>query len=1729
MKKITIIAVVLVALLMFSSISAAVDTQANVSDGEATEVTLMEMSPAEPEELQAVTGTEAAALPFPGQLTAQAESGSVVVEGVSWGCETYDAAMPGRYTFTAVLPAGYALAEGVALPQMSVLLTEPDVVEQEAGVAVQQSGGFVPMAAGGNMATNAPGSYSPADKFSKYNFDMTGFNPTTSALNIKYTVHLDSAATRQTLDDAIAAGVDDQSVHGTKAVYDAYLNGLGTDVRLPKIRFTCKFDATQVDISGVTASGNLMDTEAPPAKIGEYSWTQSGNVITFTGAFDNCVYSRSTVQLENSFTLAAAGVHVAGTTASIGSIASDGSVSFNFEGPPIEVTDPATNYDIVKSAPAVANSPEIEYVVEIDAANTGKLDGKFFKDVLDADLVIESAEVFLNGAVSGMPVPPSAYQDAQNNPTNIINYKFVENAFGDGTDTTSAKFVLKTRLKDELGESYMKNGIKKTYKNTAQLNRDEAGAKNVKKSSEVSTAINAKFFSKDGAARPTNSRYYDWTISLSSSGGRVVEAYIIDEINIADHTYDLTSDVKIYNKDTAAYETPMPITGLNFGGTPPTYDDIKNSSLKTPDAFMAILQSLGATQAGYYAYKSNASLPAEDKMVLIIPATGLIGKNVDITYSTVVTKDYDHPQKPASLTNIAKLVYREMYYGNGPLPDNFDFNIGKNVSTEYRWVTKKGAGYDPATQILSWEFTINQFQTALSEVVIVDTLDNTKQEFLLYTSHAPIALTSLGSVGSRTVINYDASDPGGANDYYCFSTGGNDITLKIHLGSIAAGEHYKATIDTKLVDGAVLGKNASNVSVKNTAKVQAAPQGTLINQDDATGENKVTSPLIQKDNKIGGSATTYNYEKKTVGWTVTVNPNNVPIKDAVMTDALPPGTTLQDLIKITRKDNTGAVVETIVPQGGDSSIITSAPTGGVTKQDVTMQDSAHLAFEITQENTANIDGKPYLSNEMEIVFEDFGVPNTTSDTFVLEFTTKFSDENYRHDFFSAQATTITNEAKIEGTVYGTPIAANTKATANSNRTLPHIAKSGTFFKVNTGNVGTYGADRLNASGVSWKIVVNRHNTDMGGFTVADSLRDIFEMDKDTFKVSAVDMTASGGTTTGTDITNTIKAQTGTSVAFGGFEFTIPDAYKDKTLVVEFNAYVCDTAAASDMKNGAEVSDGAGWEQGTGDVQASGAQSFNLDDYCMACSSPYLSISKATCNMDGQNPLFALAGAEFTLVEANADGSVNSDTEKIRVTAQNGKATFMFLKKDSLYRIEETAAPAGYVAPTGTYTYVYFKDQTPYTGGLPNVEEVGFNSTVRGHMLELQNDPKGKVEFKKTTEDGIGLAGVEFTLSLTGTQHQKTAVSSGNGIVSFTKVDAGTYTLKEEGSATLAYELPAAEWTVVVTKDAAGNYSYTITGGDAGLLSGSAAAGYTIKNFYKTGDVQLLKVDAKTDDPLSGAEFTVYDKASGNAVAYLIEDAATEGKYVLSAVDSNGENKLYGKNARGAACLINGKLIYGDYYFSETKTPENYFPDYGSDHKNTVLLKHSFSINSTGTTTLTDGQGTTTFSNQYAPYKIEGVAHDVAGMGLKGARIGIFPHGTTEFTEENLYYGAFMTSGEDGTFSYQGLPAGQYIIAHIEAPAGYRLSSEGSKNAEFTEAHDPAVAFSVKFAHDKIAQEDGGGQELSPNDGDPKAAARNSSSPKTGDDSRLLLFVLLAVVAAGSIGAAFVWRARRQKG
>ncbi|MEG0987292.1 MAG: SpaA isopeptide-forming pilin-related protein [Clostridium sp.] len=82
--------------------------------------------------------------------------------------------------------------------------------------------------------------------------------------------------------------------------------------------------------------------------------------------------------------------------------------------------------------------------------------------------------------------------------------------------------------------------------------------------------------------------------------------------------------------------------------------------------------------------------------------------------------------------------------------------------------------------------------------------------------------------------------------------------------------------------------------------------------------------------------------------------------------------------------------------------------------------------------------------------------------------------------------------------------------------------------------------------------------------------------------------------------------------------------------------------------------------------------------------------------------------------------------------------------------------------------------------------------------------------------------------------------------------------------------------------------------------------------------------------------------------------------------------------------------------------------------------------------------------------IQGIKKSNRGILLPGAEIGLFPSTTTVFTEENLYSGLKSISNNEGIFRFDHILCGDYLVAELQAPNGYRLNTTTSYLVHITE-------------------------------------------------------------------------------
>lgn len=364
-----------------------------------------------------------------------------------------------------------------------------------------------------------------------------------------------------------------------------------------------------------------------------------------------------------------------------------------------------------------------------------------------------------------------------------------------------------------------------------------------------------------------------------------------------------------------------------------------------------------------------------------------------------------------------------------------------------------------------------------------------------------------------------------------------------------------------------------------------------------------------------------------------------------------------------------------------------------------------------------------------------------------------------------------------------------------------------------------------------------------------------------------------------------------------------------------------------------------------------------------------------------------------------------------------------------YSIVEVQAPRGYVLNPEP---VYF-DVTA-----ENVESADGITLV---IAEKPNAPqKGKIHIVKTGEvfasvtekDGrytpvygeSGLAGAEFEICAA------EDVFTPDGTLRCAKGDVvDTLTTAADGTAESG-ELYLGKYEIRETKS-----SYGMVRDDSVLAAELVYAGQGISVTSTSVAVynECQKVEVKLYKDLEKDE--LFQIGSGDEILHVYfalyaaeELTAADG----SMIPADGLIEIAGVQADGTLVFASD-LPIGSYYVKEYAVDAQYLIS-----KETYPITFTYEDDSNAVVRIEVNNGEAIL-NRIIRGSITGIKVDEQGDPLPGAVFGLFRADCTDFTEENALLTA--ESAEDGSFSFENIPYGVWLVQEIAAPEGYVLSDE----------------------------------------------------------------------------------------
>ena len=394
------------------------------------------------------------------------------------------------------------------------------------------------------------------------------------------------------------------------------------------------------------------------------------------------------------------------------------------------------------------------------------------------------------------------------------------------------------------------------------------------------------------------------------------------------------------------------------------------------------------------------------------------------------------------------------------------------------------------------------------------------------------------------------------------------------------------------------------------------------------------------------------------------------------------------------------------------------------------------------------------------------------------------------------------------------------------------------------------------------------------------------------------------------------------------------------------------------------------------------------------SNPYIKLKKVSLTnnniglKDAEFKLYHKTGDNWTAVQDKSGSDVvfKTGTDGVVIVEGSQEKDGWTLIDGQTYKLSEITAPEGYINDNAEAVFTIDKTAS------------GEGVYTHGETIVVSN---GKVNFQiqKVAKDTKNpLKGAGFTLYKDAECKdvvQAEQITKDNGIVSFEKLTAGTYYLKE--TKTPAGYVP--NDTVYIVNIAA-DESVSGSNGLTFDKNGSGVFTAEIENELDKKEVQISKTDINGTKEIAGATLTVTHKDGDQTV----QDAQWE-----SVEDQT--HKI--------------ELRPGKYTLTETGVPNGYQKAESID----------FTVNEDGTVTVegkTDGNKVV-MKDDYSSAKFS--KRDVAGEELVGAILKITDIAGNPVADINGNLIADWTS--NGTVhEVKGLKDGSYLLTEITAPDGY---------------------------------------------------------------------------------------------
>ena len=413
-----------------------------------------------------------------------------------------------------------------------------------------------------------------------------------------------------------------------------------------------------------------------------------------------------------------------------------------------------------------------------------------------------------------------------------------------------------------------------------------------------------------------------------------------------------------------------------------------------------------------------------------------------------------------------------------------------------------------------------------------------------------------------------------------------------------------------------------------------------------------------------------------------------------------------------------------------------------------------------------------------------------------------------------------------------------------------------------------------------------------------------------------------------------------------------------------------------------------------------------------------------------------AGAGFQIYDPNGELVTMTFTypevtaiDTFYTTADGYLITPQTLEYGTGYSIVEVQAPYGYVLNSEPVYFDVTQDGSAEESGITVIEVVRSNMAQKGTITVSKS---GEV-FTSVSENNGMYQPVFAVQGLEGAVYEITAAENIYTLDGTLRASKGevvdTITTGTDGTAK-SKELYLGKYEV---KEITAPYGMVLNDEihavELVYAGQNIAVTETETSFYNERqrvEIDLVK-SLETDEAYGvGNNGEIFDVTFG---LYAETDLTAADGTVIPA-DGLIEIISLDENGKGT---VNSDLPFGSYYVKELSTNSAYVLN---EQKYPVHFEYAGQDTAVVHLSANDGEA---IENEIIYGSVSGLKSDEDGNALGGAVIGIFKTGTEEFTKENAIQ--TTTSADNGSFSFEKVPYGTWVIREIESPTGFVLSEE----------------------------------------------------------------------------------------